>query len=252
MTARDEFAHVAQTYDWTEQATDDLPFWRSLAGEAEGPILEIGAGTGRVTLAIASEGRTIVGQDISPAMLARALAKWEASGRPDGVDFVVGDFRKLALEREFALILAPARVFEHALTDEDREAAFQGCAAHLLAGGCLALHVWGPPWDKDPSPGERSRLIPVAAGHAELEFSWREERDFARKRRDHYYRIVEKRGRRRVWDHGPIELRWYTAEELDRLGEGAGLSVEGRYQDFLLTDYEPGAQQLVWVFRKPA
>ena len=41
MTGVDEFAHVAETYDWTEQMTEDLPFWRSLAGEAEVAGLEI-------------------------------------------------------------------------------------------------------------------------------------------------------------------------------------------------------------------
>jgi len=252
MTRVDEFSHIARTYDWTEQAADDLPFWRSLASEAEGPILEIGAGTGRVTLAIAGEGRPIVAQDISPAMLGRGLEKWEAAGRPGDVDFVIGDFRNLSLGREFALILAPARVLEHALTDEERSAAFGGCAAHLAGGGRLALHVWGPPWDRNPTPSERSREIPPEGGHAGLTFYFREERDFSRQRRDHYYRVVERGGRRRVWDHGPIELRWYAAEDLDRLGGEAGLVVEARYSDFLMSDYTPGDPQLVWVFGKAA
>ncbi len=48
-----EFADIAETYDWTEQSTVDIPFFVDLARQAESPILELGAGTGRITIPIA-------------------------------------------------------------------------------------------------------------------------------------------------------------------------------------------------------
>ncbi len=52
---------------------EDLPYWLALAAETGGPVLDIGAGTGRVTLALAAAGTAVVGLDIEPALLA-ALA----------------------------------------------------------------------------------------------------------------------------------------------------------------------------------
>ena len=53
---------------------DDLPFWLALAAETGGPVLDIGAGTGRVTLELAAAGTAVVGLDIEPALLAALAA----------------------------------------------------------------------------------------------------------------------------------------------------------------------------------
>jgi len=71
----DEYAPF---YDWENARTlgrRDVPFWRRLAADARGPILELGCGTGRVTLPLARAGAAIVGIDRSAAMLARALSR---------------------------------------------------------------------------------------------------------------------------------------------------------------------------------
>src|SRR5205823_7761260 len=68
----------APFYDWENARTlgrRDVPFWRRLAAEITGPILELGCGTGRVTLPLARDGARIVGIDRSAAMLARAVRR---------------------------------------------------------------------------------------------------------------------------------------------------------------------------------
>src|SRR3954454_4409963 len=62
----DALWHDLECADYRE----DLPLWRSLAAEAGGPVLDVGAGTGRVTLDLASRRVPVVALDIEPALLA--------------------------------------------------------------------------------------------------------------------------------------------------------------------------------------
>ncbi len=242
----DQFADIAETYDWTEQSTDDIPFFVDLVRQAEGPILELGAGTGRITVPVAELGKPVTALDVSESMLSRAKGKVTSQS----ITFQIGDFRALSLDRKFGLILAPGRVFEHALSDAERQSAFSGCARHLKQSSLLALHVWGPPSDTNPTPQEKTTSIGPTDQHGTLLFSWREERDFRTEMRKHYFRIQETDGQKRAWSHDPIEVRWYTADALDTLGQAAGLTVCNRFRDFHGGPYEPGALNMIWVYRK--
>ena len=71
----DKFANIAETYDWTEQSTDDIKFFLNFAKKVQGPILEIGAGTGRITIPLSEQGNIVTALDISESMLLRAKAK---------------------------------------------------------------------------------------------------------------------------------------------------------------------------------
>jgi SAM-dependent methyltransferase len=77
----------ADFYDWENAQTmarRDVPFWQRLALAAEGPVLELGCGTGRVTLPLARAGVKVVGVDLSAPMLKRARDRVRRTplGRP--------------------------------------------------------------------------------------------------------------------------------------------------------------------------
>src|SRR5829696_8296423 len=108
----------------TSSHEGDVPFFRRLAGERGGPILEIGSGTGRVAAALAADGFEVVGVDRSRAML--RLAEERRAALPPAVasrlTFREGDMTALTLGRTFALIVAPSRVFQFALTSDAQRA----------------------------------------------------------------------------------------------------------------------------------
>ena len=113
---------------------EDLPLWRALADEAGGPVLDIGAGTGRVTLDLAAGGVAVVALDADASLL-EALAQRGAGGP---VETVVADAREFALGRRFPLILVPMQTLQLLEGPPDR-AAFLRCALdHLVPGGLLA------------------------------------------------------------------------------------------------------------------
>jgi SAM-dependent methyltransferase len=118
---------------------EDLPLWRELASTHAGPILDVGAGTGRVALELARAGHEVVALDLEPVLL--AALRDRAGSLP--VATVAGDARDFALDRSFGLILAPMQTVQLL---GGRHGDFVRCAArHLSGGGVLAAALANPP-----------------------------------------------------------------------------------------------------------
>jgi SAM-dependent methyltransferase len=135
-------------YDITTE-TDmlgDEPWYRAKAKACGGPVLELGAGTGRITLGIAEDGAEIWALDASRTMLDGLEAKLatRADAVRQRVHVVQGDMRTFALEPRFALIVIPYRAFLHNLTEADQLACLQQVRRHLRPGGALAFNVFHP------------------------------------------------------------------------------------------------------------
>jgi ubiquinone/menaquinone biosynthesis C-methylase UbiE len=132
----------AERYDeWSAHMTEDVPFYVRLAREADGPLVELAVGNGRVAIPVArATGRTVIGIDTSAAMLAQARSK--AAEAAVDLDLREGDMRDLSLDEPAALIYCPFRALLHLPTWADRRRTFERVEASLRPGGRFAWNAF--------------------------------------------------------------------------------------------------------------
>lgn len=116
----------------------DLPLWRELAGVAgDGPLLDLGAGTGRVTLDLARAGHDVIALDLDPQLLAALEERAGAAGL--AVETRCADARAFELaRRDVALVLAPMQTIQLLGGPAGRAGLLRSAAACLRPGGLLA------------------------------------------------------------------------------------------------------------------
>ncbi len=140
-----DYTPFAELYDlFYDDFEDDLEMYQGFAGRTGGSILEVGSGTGRVALALAEAGHTVVGLELSDAMRARARHKTDRAQLSDRATFVAGDMRRFAIEPHFGLIIVPLNTFLHNLTLDDQLATLACFRQHLRPGGRLVLDCFNP------------------------------------------------------------------------------------------------------------
>ena len=124
----------------------DAEWYRAKARDSGGPVLELGAGTGRIALGIARDCVHVHALDADPAMLdkLRQNLEKEPGEVKERVQVTVGDMRRFTLGEQFPLIIAPFRAFLHNLTEEDQLACLIRVREHLRPGGCFAFNVFHP------------------------------------------------------------------------------------------------------------
>ncbi len=132
----------------------DLPLWAELAAAAGGPVLDIGAGTGRVSLHLAAAGHEVDAVDLEPRLLAALAAR--AADRGLAVRTSVADARSLALDRRFALVLAPMQTVQLLGGADGRRRFLRAARSHLAPGSRLACALAHPLEGLEHEAGEPS------------------------------------------------------------------------------------------------
>jgi SAM-dependent methyltransferase len=225
----DAFAPV---YDaWSGDMTEDVGFYVSLAEEANGPIVELAVGNGRVAVPIAERtGRRVIGIDGSKAMLAGAADR--AARAAVTLELRHSDMRDFTLDEPTDLVICPFRSLLHLPSRDDRLLVFRRVASALLPRGRFAWNAFV----FDPAVG------------AELDGKWRE-RNGIRHRVDYDYdanRIDL------TLDGGAtVPLWWVDVEEWDGLIDESGLELEARYGWFDWSPFDESSREAIYVARKP-
>jgi len=135
----DEYTTLAEFYnDIYAFRKQEVDFYAAKAREQQGPILEVGCGTGRVTLSLLATGEEIYGIDASPAML--QILRQKLASRPELLPhFYEGDMRHFDLGRKFQQMFVPFRTFLHLDTVDEQLAALRNFAKHLLAARMIII-----------------------------------------------------------------------------------------------------------------
>jgi len=217
--------------EWSAHMTADVAFYVGLALRADGPIVELAVGDGRVAVPVArATGRTVIGVDTSPAMLERAAIRAAKAGVE--LDLRECDMRELTMAEPAALVYCPFRSLLHLATWTDRRRTFEAVAKALRSGGIFAWNAFA--FDHhfaaahDGRQAENARIphvIRYAVGDNRVDLV-----------RD---------------DGASSSLWWATKNEWLGLIDVAGLEVEALYGGFAGEPFKGDSREYVFVTRKP-
>jgi SAM-dependent methyltransferase len=219
----------------------DIAYYERVARETEGPLLELAAGTGRLTLPMArATPFPVVGVDLSEGMIAQAEHKRAQLPREvqDRLRFVVADMRALRLPQQFQAVVLAFNTLMHMTTDQDLEAALETARAHLREDGLfhLDLHTPYPSLMGERDPAGRYDPQQLIDPHTRERWQVSENNSYdAREqinRMSFYYQRVDAQGvpfgeERRM----DLRLRVIFPRELDRWLYQAGFEVVGDWED---------------------
>ena len=238
----------AAFYDWENAQTvqrRDVAFWQRLAAPIEGPVLELGCGTGRICVPVARSGARIVGIDRSAPMLARAQRRLTRARLAARALLVRGDIRALPFRRrQFGLVMAPYGILQSLVRPSDLTAALDSIARVLPRGGRLGVDLVPdlPRWSEYEGKKTLSGRIGRGAQVTLLE-SVRQDRRRKLTMFDQQYVTVRDGARHE--SHFSLTFRTVSVPSMTTLLERAGFRV-----DAVLGDYQGGPwddRADVWV-----
>jgi len=240
----DEYAPF---YDWENAQTvgrRDVAFWQQIASKVDGRVMELGCGTGRVTVPLGCAGVSIVGVDRSAPMLERAnqrllRTRWrkETGGKRSSLSpsFVRADIRSLPFQDGFfGAVIAPYGILQSLTRDRDFTVTLRAVARVLRAGGTFGIDLVPdvPNWREY---SDRVQLRGRAAGgvHLTLVESVRQDR----RRRLTFFdqRYVVRRQGRTNEHRFVLTFRTLSVRQVVRRLRAAGLAIEA-----ILGDYRGG------------
>jgi SAM-dependent methyltransferase len=242
----------AQLYDWEHRDLDqDLDLYRNFAARCDGPVLELGCGTGRVALALAEAGFDVVGVDESTSMLELAEARVAEAGLGERVQLAHLDVREIAWAERFALAIWPLNGFLHLPERADQALALSRVRRALLPGGFAIVDLPNPHVAFAPQSDEQLVVRrTVQAPQGDLVTSLVSTRtDLANQvqRMTLFYDIVGCQDgvlRRTAAEMG---LRFVYQYEMIGLLEGAGFEVDAVHGSYDLDPYESESAQMLFV-----
>lgn len=252
----DPYAWEADLYDVTTAGVSerDLPFYTALAGDAAGPVLELGCGTGRVLEPCAAAAGGGGGVDSSPAMLERARHRLEAAGLTDRVELHLGDMRTVRMARRFPLVTIPFRSLFHLPGDDDWLAALATVREHLGPGGRFAGDVFVP----DPELMASRQDHHGFAGEVRHPDTGQRVAMWEHHSFDPVAQIAHKRRVTEVLDddglvlerrHRLLDVHFRYPNEVLRLLAAAGFTVEQVFGGFDGRPLDSAAEDLIWIAR---
>ena len=248
-------------YDSLSTGLDgDEAFYVEEARKANGPVLEIGCGTGRIIIPIAESGISVVGLDNSAPML--DIARGKTAGLPDEtrrrIQIVEDDMRTFHLDQRFDLAIMPYRAFLHMMTVDDQRMALTRIRDHLEEDGRLVFNVFDPSLEIIAAYMNRPRgtLSHIGSirhpdtGRRVMIYDTRQY-DSAEQTLEEYrfFEEVDDEGRVVSKTVTPVILRYVYRFEMQHLLELCGFGVEALYGDFRRGPFEHGNEQ-VWVARR--
>ena len=246
----------APFYDWENAHTvgrRDVAFWQRLAASVGGPVLELGCGTGRVSIPVARSVDGVVGIDRSKAMLRRARTRHRRSKRVGPLGLVRGDIRSLPFRSpgRFRLVMAPYGVLQSLVRDRDMRDCLRAVFTVLRPGGICAIDLvpdlqrWSEYTRRVSLRGRRR------GGTSWLSLIESVRQDSRRRLTVFDQEFVERHGRARTAHRFSLVFRTLSVRQMTGRLRRAGFAIERVSGDYAGGEWHPEAETWIVVARKP-
>ena len=246
--------------DWAEiydsiysYVTEDIRFFVEESINYGGPILELGCGTGRITIPIAEAGVEITGLDISNKMLMKFNHKLQLMKlNKSKINLINADMRNFSLAKEFSQIIIPFRGFQSLLSVEDQILTLKNIKKHLNSNGRLILTLFVPNIDemiKDEDNLYHYRDVIDPLDNSK-NIIW------LKNNFDQYSQIINTRMVvDRVNNNLSVDsrifrdfsLRYIYRWEMYHLLKSCGFEIVDLYGDFDRSEYDESSLEMVWI-----
>ncbi len=236
----------------------DKQFYLDLCLSRGGKVLELGCGTGRILLPIASSGLNIVGLDLSEHMLSKCREKiaFQSQEIQDRIRLVQGSMTDFQLEDTFNTVIIPFRPFQHLLSVDDQLACLQCVNKHLEDNGYLAFDCFQVNLQKitDPLRFEEAEDMPeteladgrkirrcgrFAATHPAEQYNEVEI----------IYYITDTNGKTERVVNG-FPMRYFFRYEIEHLLARSGFEIAELYGDFDRSPLVEESPEMIFVAKK--
>jgi SAM-dependent methyltransferase len=257
MDGHEGWDDYAPFYDWENARTlgrRDVPFWRTVALGASGPVLELGCGTGRIALPLGRAGVELVGVDRSAPMLARARRRVARAGLNGHIRLIRGDIRHLPFAAAtFSAVLAPYGVLQSLLRERHLTMTLAAVHRVLEDGGTFGLELVAdlPAWE------EYRRRVSLRGwrrrpGGARVTLVETVRQDRARRLTIFDQEFTEGRGRQRRRRRFALAFRTLSVPQMVRRLERAGFRLTALLGDYRGGPWDPRADVWVILAKKPS
>ena len=237
----------APFYDWENSQTmgrRDVRFWEGLAKRVQGPVLELGCGTGRLALPVGRVAERLVGIDRSTPMLVKARGRVRRARLTSRVHLVRGDIRHLPFPRPspFRLVMAPYGMLQSLLREPDLTATLDAVASVLRPGAVFGVDLVAdlPAWQEYRRETRLTGWRPGRKAHVTLIESVRQDR--ARGLTIFEQEYIERRGRAKSSRTFDLAFRTVTVPQMSKRLEKAGFRITAVLGDYDGAPWDPRAE----------
>ncbi len=254
--ANDVYGDYSEFYDiYVGDFLDDLPFYMKFASKTKTRVLEIGAGSGRLTLPMARNGVRVVAVDISSSMLSLLNARLndEPLEVRDRVSVVQADACELDLGEKFELVIVPYYTFNYFLTEVDQKRALERIRAHMADSGHVLLDVFIP-WKRlaycSPEPMLRGDVLNPRNGNRIR--SWNAFSLDKEKQMEYQKKRFEITAPNETVTNKEfmIQRRYTLPDQLEKLFVDNGFAIEGVYGGYRSEAPQADSEQMMYVIQK--
>lgn len=229
---------IAEVYDefYTEYDPAAIDLLYELAGD--GPVLELGIGTGRIALPLYEKGLTVQGIDASETMLSKLRSKKGGNE----IEVQTGSFAKFKVDMRFRLIYVVFNTFFALLTQEEQMNCFKSAGEHLSPDGVFLLEVFVPDLCRF-TDHQNVRTVNIGNGVVRIDVA---QVDPVVQQVTSQHVLLSEQGISMY----PVKLRYAWPSELGLMAQIAGLSLLHRWSSWAKDEFTKESNKHISVYGK--